>query len=229
METSTFYPDAPPETSSIDGIVREDNEVDWQTIRSATGNSYSSDTTHIYISVVTGDIEDKWLLFQRGIILFDTSSIPDDHIIDSAVFSIYGNYKDNDLSLSDNSGAICLTSSNPASNTSLQFSDYSTIGTTEFATRIGYSSFKIDDYNDFLLNNDGIKQIDKTGVSKFGLRLGCDLDDNEPAWSERDRTLISINAAKIESNIPKLVVKHEKYRYKPDKFGVTGETKRIYG
>lgn len=94
--TSTFYPDADPESTSVDGIVARTNigVSLWGDLRDGAG-TYVVDTDvanslfHLDSSFVTN----KWSKILRGIHLFDTSAISDTDTIDSATLSFYGQAK----------------------------------------------------------------------------------------------------------------------------------------
>ena len=75
-----------------------------------------------------------------------------------------------------------VVSSTPAANTSLTADDFDNVGAVIFAT-MNFSSWVDTDttYNDFVLDSNGIANISKTGVSKFGTRTGLDTGNTAPA------------------------------------------------
>ncbi|MBA7713106.1 hypothetical protein ES703_122104 [subsurface metagenome] len=110
----------------------------------------------------------KWTWLSRGIMLFDTSSIPNDAAIFSAILSLYGLAKYDMNSATPN---INIYSSNPGSNIALVGTDWATLGSIPFCnTPIAYADWNIGVYNDFILNAAGLAAISKTGISKFGIR-----------------------------------------------------------
>jgi len=212
MPQITIYPDADPEVTSVDGwVVHESANDTWANIRGGAGTDASSGApTYAGASVLAGATTDKWSEMYRSIYLFDTSVIPADATITSATYSLYVYNKINGLSLSDAHGGICLVSSAPTSNTALASGDYNNLGTTEFATRIGYSSITVDGYNDMALNASGLAAIDKSGITKFGVRMGADLDNSEPAWviTRESRFLACFSESSGTSKNPKLVINY---------------------
>lgn len=209
--TSTFYPDAHPETTSVDGIALqfygEGAGQSWATLIGAAGNLASDDGINMG-AVISSDKNPAWLRNDRDIVLFDTSSIPDGDTIDSAVFSLYGTVKTDPLSILPD---INIYSSNPASNTALISGDYTSLGSTNLSIAIGFNAFTLSAYNDFILNATGLALIDKAGITKLGIRNeNYDVDAVAPSWSNLLLTLLLGGTADRAGtdNDPKLVVVH---------------------
>ena len=103
-----------------------------------------------------------------------------------------------------------MYSSAPATDTAIVTGDYSTLGSTAFSTAITYAGFSTTGYNDFALNNDGIANISKTGISKFGARnANYDVANVDPATGSASLTsgmdTFAVEAAGTTTD-PKLVV-----------------------
>src|SRR3989338_10335046 len=135
--TSTFYPDANPETSTVDGRIRNSpaggNAV-WSTIHDAADGTtaYDSDTQAGAAMIFAGTSSNGWSDIFRGFFLFDTSSIPDADDVSAPELYLFV-YTDG---LNDNATLdqkINVSDSNPSSNTSLSTADYDTI--TNITTR----------------------------------------------------------------------------------------------
>ena len=212
--SATFYPDAHAETSSVDGDVRQEYSPGagqpWATLVGAAGYSARDSQTTFNLCFFYADtVSNKWLLLDRGIALFDTSSLPDDAIISAATLSFYGQSKADALSAAPN---INIYSSAPAANTALAADDYDSLGATAFCdTAITYSGFSTGGYNDFVLNASGITAILKTGVSKFGIRNAKhDVANSAPPWSSENYSYLAAYAAEQGTGYkPKLVVIYE--------------------
>ena len=210
--TSTFYPDPSVETSSVDGLVRENystgSGISWASIRGGAGVSALDLQTESWPVEVFGDTTtNNWREFRRGAFLFDTSALPDTDSIDSAILSLYGSNKYDNLSATP---TINIYSSAPASDTELVGGDYDSLGSTNYATAITYASWNTAGYNDFTLNASGLAAISATGVSKFGLRSeSFDVNDAEPTWSANGLGF-KIRMADYAGTVndPKLVVTH---------------------
>ena len=189
MPETTFYPDVNPESTSVDGGVGENHShpeaLTWTEITGGVGNEAVDDENISevgFCSAYTAENQDKWLDLYRAIFLFDTSSIPDDAEIISAIFSLYGESKVDDLNVLPN---INIYSSNPAINTALVSGDFDSLGSTPFCdTPITYANWSITGYNDFTLNASGIAAISKTGITKFGVRnANYDVAGVMPTWT----------------------------------------------
>lgn len=204
---STFFPDADPETATVDGRVGRSVVTEaWTTIRTSAGNSVQDAETSgrsawIQTSTTTDQFNEMW----RGIYLFDTSSIPDTDTIDSAIWSLMTVDRARTLLSTTN---VRLTTSNPASDTSLVTGDYANVGTAAIATDVAWDSFTNEVYNDITLTD--LTVISKTGVTKLGTRMQADADDAQPTWGSDDQIYIqpylADNAGTTKD--PKLAVTH---------------------
>jgi hypothetical protein len=180
--TSTFYPDPDPETTTVDGLVRCNSSP--QTFANERGGAGDE----AYPSLTTSRVEiechantNTFRYMGRSHILFDTAAIPDGDTVTGATLSLYGF----DVVTALQADEIALVAGSPASDTDLVPTDYGIahFGATEFAPRIGTGSWSTSAYNDFALNASGLAAVSKTGISRFGLRLGLDLDNQAPPWA----------------------------------------------
>ena len=174
--SSTFYPDAHIESTSVDGYVRHDEALIWQNLVGAAGTSADDDDVHLWAIRLRSRIAgDNWLILDRSIFLFDTSALGAGAVVSAATLSIYGGI-DLRAKVDANSATpdINIYSSNPNTNTALIAGDFDTLGTTPFCdTAITYAGWTEGDpgaSNDFVLNAAGILAIIVDGISKFGLR-----------------------------------------------------------
>lgn len=209
--TSTFYPDADPETTSSDtNLARAGVSEIYATIRGGAGTGFEeSAATSITPRLDATITTDQYSQMNRANFLFDTSSIPDGDTVDSTTFSLVFAAKTDQLSQSYN-----LTSTSPASNTAGAAADYNlaNFGTTKFSTDKTLTDITADDatYNDWALNASGLSNISKTGVSKFGLRFAGDIDNTTPTWVSGHTARTTTNFADQTGTTkdPKLVVVH---------------------
>lgn len=220
MSVLTVQPDADPETSSVDGLVYHSSTNDtFSNLRSGSGtNADDSDTGSQYIGIAAGASDGEWDALWRSIFGFDTSDLTSDARINSATLTLETSLVDTGgLSASD--AKMCLVSANPASDTALVAGDYDSLGTTELATRIEATGGE----DTFTLNQDGLDYINKTGTTHFGLRIGFDLDNNEPSWADY---LITGFYAEYENYEPTLEITYSQRTPKDKR--VTDEISRIY-
>ncbi len=209
MTVSTFFPDADPETSSVDGLViRGSVDEAWATIRAGAGTSATPSDGNGDPAIVTGSTTDQWIEMTRAILVFDTSALPDSDSIHSATLGIVLSAVTDDFSTS-----ISLVRSTPASETDLVSADYGQLGTVKQATDLTIASLTADGatVNNFALNASGLGNISKTARSLFGIRHTPDVDNAEPTWSITDRAQINMSFAEEVSagdDRPRLVVTH---------------------
>lgn len=205
----TFNPDAHVESTSVDGDVRYISADDtWANIHDAVnGNAAYDDAQDNYLGFVQSDgALNDWKQIIRGIWLFNISSISGETIV-SAIFSGYV--------YSVNTGfanqSISLVDSAPASNDDLVVGDYSSLGTTRYATDVALGDLTIDQYNDWPLNGTGVTflqtAVDGDGIVKLGTRMASDLDNTPPTWISDTYSGAPIRTAdSVSGNFPKLIV-----------------------
>lgn len=169
----TMYPDANTEVKSVDGDVYHSN-ASWATVRSATDGTTATDSATSGTFCEAQFYSSNYHI-RRAFLLFDTSSIVDGDTIASATLSVY-TYG---ASISDSGVEVDIVSSSPASNTAIVTGDFDQVGSTVFAS-VASASLGSSAYTDFSLDSNGIANISKTGVSKFGARMNLDTDNSAP-------------------------------------------------
>lgn len=213
--TSTFYPDASPETTTVDGWLRSETaSAGWDPTHDATTGSLAIDNgTTIFarsiLNTATGACD-----IIRSMTLFDTSVIGTD-AISSATYSLYG---DAILANADNDGDdfITVVESFPASNTALTTADFDQVGDAinnpteaiDAGNRLDIGSMSTVAYNDFAFNSTGIGMINKSGVTKLGFREGHDVLDSPVASGAGNSIRVFAADQTGTTQDPKLVVEH---------------------
>lgn len=201
----TFYPDADPESTSVDGsVVYWTGSVSWDTLHdSSDGSGTYPSNDSMQVLITAGSTTDTWSKLNRCFLLFDTSALPDTATIVSATLSLYGSSKSDLLYITPSLGVY---SSSPASDTNLVNGDYDQVGGTLYSDVISYNSISTSGYNDFTLNSSGMAAISKTGISKFSVRnYNYDALDTEPDWTQAmSSTLTFYSADKGSGYKPKL-------------------------
>ena len=185
--TLTAYPDANPETTSVDGQATHDYGPGlgqtWAIIIAAVGTGAAdSATTHSMPFFQSDSGTGNWKQLGRGIALFDTSSLTAAAIISAAIQSFYGSAKADALGITPDANIV---SSAPASNTALATGDFDSLGAAAWCdTAVTYANWLITGYNDFAYNATGLAGISKTGITKTGIRnANYDISGTPPAWS----------------------------------------------
>lgn len=180
LGTAVYYPDSNAEFTSVDGRSQYDNlETVWATVRNATAGTSSSDGAAEDYFCRTQLSGGSFYVIYRGFFLFDTSSLPDATTITAATISLWATTVTN-----TDSPDLDIVSSSPASNTAIVNADYDQVGSTVYAST-AIASLSTGAYNIFTLDSNGIANITKTGVSKFGTRVSRDTDDTAPTGDNR--------------------------------------------
>ncbi len=209
--TSTFYPDANAESTSVDGRAgNSTSSQSWGTKVAGSGTDHddSTDIESVFY-VQSGAVLDEWAVLRRAFYLFDTSAIPDTDTVTSATLSVKGTFKGDNLSVTPD---LNVYASTPASNTAIADGDYSNVGTTAFSTAVSYANYLVDgSFTDWALNASGIAAVTVSGVSKFSLRnASYDVANVSPTWSSAQTTQMNGYYADNTGTTsdPKLVVVH---------------------
>ena len=208
MATLTVYPDADPESATVDGTAgRASVDETFATIRGGAGTQNNSTSTNNPISISSSGTSDQFSAMNRGFTLFDTSALTADATISNAVLSLAFSSKNNEL------GAPVLhaTSSAPASNTNLVNGDYAIAGFGSSFGSIAYADVTADSttYNDITLSSPDNGKISKTSITKLGLLLGWDINNSfTGTWASGVNSRFNfINAETAGTSAdPKLVV-----------------------
>lgn len=207
--TLTVYPDANPETTSVDGrAIRNGVSETWATLIAGAGVSASDTVTDVNFNGTPDAVLDKWARLDRVITLFDTSALGSTATISSAVLSLWGNSKSDPTGLTPN---IDIYTSTPASNTALVAGDFSQIGSvSQTGAPISYAGWNgAGAYNAFTFDATGRGNISKTSVSKFGVRnANYDVAASAPTWNALASIDIGFAMADTAdtTNDPKLVI-----------------------
>lgn len=202
--TTTFYPNANVETTSVDGSALRNANETFPTIRAEAGMASQDSDTAASCFLSCSATTSQYQILQRLFFLFDTSAIGSGNTVTAATLSLYA------LTKSSGNGVIeaAIVSSLPASNTAIVAADYSTLGTTDFAPRLTSTAATTSAYNDFVLNSSGLAAISTTSITKLGCRPGVDVDAGTPPWTSNAFSRIEFSLADTTGTTrdPKFVV-----------------------
>ena len=168
-DTFIFRPD-------IDGYALQATDGNYAAMRDGAGESTLSGSSTVvsafYIAAAaTGT---NWNSMRRGILAFNTSNIPDDAIITSGIFSIYGTSKSSGVGSPD----IVITGGILASNTSLANGDYGGFSSTIYANNITYAGYSDAGRNNWTLNANGLLAVSKKYSTVIFIRDSWDIDNS---------------------------------------------------
>ena len=208
--TSVFYPDADPESSTVDGFVRRHYDDNWSSIRSKLGTQYYSDEASGWVtSLQTKGTTNEWDNMGRGVFTFNTGSIPDTDTVTDATFSFY--VKDVQGTSAFGGMSLAITDHDNYQNTHVSGWDYkiSRFG-DRYASDTPITSYSGGSYHDHQFTNAGREMVDKTGITFIGTITAEELDNNEPSW--QSNKYMKVNAYNADetgtTKDPKLVVEH---------------------
>jgi len=232
MAEATFYPDADPEDTSVDGHAQVlTTEQTWHELVVKAGTTREDDGNYLRVIIRSDDTQDLWAWLYRSILLFDLSSLSG-YTVTGASLYVYGESNPDNLGISP---SINVFASSPASDTAIIPADYNTLGTTPFCdTPIAIASWETGtpgNPNIFALNAAGLAAINTAiagdGIVKLGLRevtydVADELDpgNHDPTWSsEQFSSFIGWSVDKGTTYRPKLVVTYEEVVAKPRSHG----------
>jgi hypothetical protein len=183
FDTLTKYPDAHPETTTVDGCVwHAVAENTFATFVGGAGTNVT-DNSSVDSSVFlwSGATSPKFQRLQRGIFLFDASSIKSKFPV-ATTLSLYYYGKDSGVGSSD----LLVMSASPASNTALAAGDYDSLGTTSYGSLP--SANWGGTYDDIAFNSNGMAGIramfSTTGIIKLGTKFAWDFNASYTgAWA----------------------------------------------
>ena len=180
IKTLTVFPNPTrPGTTSVDGDIGTNSNTDYATAHSIANCTDCSTpgtiTTEHSVGVVSGVTLYSVI---RAVLNFDTSVLPPSAVISSATLSVKTQAQHLDYQTGD---SVRLVRNSISSDVNYATSDFNSIGTQAQATAdIAVASMSTGVYNDFTLNTAGIANINRTGVSHFGLRLVSDINGTQP-------------------------------------------------
>lgn len=204
FNTLTVYPDSGSGSTTVDGYVERSGVAQTFANIIAGAGTGSGVSISNGPTLISDTVFNQYTTLVRTIATFDTSALTAGATISAATLSVWGAAVAN--ALGDDDFHIC--SSTPASNNALVNADYGQLGATSFGSVV-YASYVTSAYNNITLNASGITNISKTGISKFGTRLGWDINSSfGGTWVTGNFTYFTYFDADVAGTTtdPKLVV-----------------------
>jgi PKD repeat protein len=171
-----------------DGYVSEDTDSNWQTIRDAAGDAYlnTAAITYAEVRLESSTTSGEYTTNRRGVVFLNASDIPDDAVLDSAIFGVYGISKNAGLG-SPNLSLVGFTGTPGVAAT-----QYNNFDVTPYSDDITYQNYNSAGYNNFTLNAAGLANISYTGTGFTNFMLMNEWDrTNNPynlTWSSGTTT-----------------------------------------
>jgi len=191
---ATFYPDANPETSTCDGIVKGSSQGTWATLIGGSANYVDDSGADGDLLVQATGTSNQYEQYRHVFFGFDTSSIGSGQTVDSATLRLsFDNQR--------TSGSMGLASqiypSFPAANTALATGDYMAFGSipstplTDSARSMESESFDRTNITQ-TLNADGRAAIDMEGVTNLGIGVTAAHESGSPTWASGHAAKVNI-------------------------------------
>lgn len=184
FSTLTQYPGSIGTDNPVDGYIANVGGAGdpFSTVQSASTGTSTDTATDDSIPCQDSYNGSNYVI-RRGVFCFDTSSLTSGAIVSSVVFSIAGS---GSATVNADTRTAYIVAATPAATNTLSTSDYSLVGSTTFASML-FSSWTTTDgtYNDFTLDSNGIANISKTGITKYGVRTSGDISVSAPTGTNR--------------------------------------------
>lgn len=216
LASSTFNPDAHPETTSVDGRASQaygaGAGVAWATIIAAGGNGASdNDAAQVIFDILCDTGSNTWRSLTRSFFLFDTSTLGSSVVL-KALMSVSGDAKDDPATAITPTWSIYET--NPASNTQIVAGDFDAVfGVALSNNTFTFAGTDAGGYNGLELNSLGLSKISTSSITKFGIRnTNYDTASVAPNWTSGKYTYVDIKYADNGSLKPKLTVTYTRIR-----------------
>lgn len=168
----TFY------TSNADAYVSYSDETYVDCNSAPTGTGISTTGTDIYIGqeVQAG----PYYIIYRAAFYFDTSTLPDTAIIESATLTLFGW----NGFIEDNFNVVIQNGQPTYPHNPLELADFNRTYYSGNGGSLSTASWVDDDFNDIELNSDGLSWINVAGTTKLMLRSDTDINVEEPTGDE---------------------------------------------
>lgn len=177
-----FIPDKHVEVTSVDGYAYRNigGSTGWADIHNGAGTNVDDSASYLGAVIASSVTTPTWASIWRGILLFDTSSIPSNAVITRARLRLccYVIYKGADWGVK-----LVIVEANPASNVALATVDYQCLSATPLSSMISLVELYVGQFYEFEIAIEHFDVIDKDGITKLGLRdYQHDCLNQAPSW-----------------------------------------------
>lgn len=194
MAVKIRFPDAHPETDSVDGgaaaVYTPGQPVvgaTWDTAHDSPGTEATvSDSNSIGDTMIRAySVTDKYDIWRRQIVVFNNPGLSAGDTITAVTVQWANVSVDNDFG-----GSVTLDTAAPASNTEIVAGDYNSFGgvkQTDTDLVLGSMSTGLNNLNTITLNATGRGNTPKGAVSKWMWRIVSDFDDSPVTWASGEQ------------------------------------------
>jgi len=169
--------------SAVESPERHSMNSTFTSLRNGVGTVLYDDPEYKSMWVTSNNTaSNRYDMLARAARIYDTSSIPDNATIISVNETVYGNYYEDGLGISD----IGVTGFTPATPGVIVIADFNTYGNTRYATDLNRDTdLDVDRWNTWVYNAAGIANISKTGNTNVMHRFKWDIDNSTSGltWS----------------------------------------------
>jgi len=191
LKTPYVYADS--YNASSDDSIRSVN-VDWATAHNATTGIIRNTTSYFIGSYLW---ESSQYFCERAFLNFDTSAFGDSDTIGTSSLFIYVEGKQSSVQNT-------YTVYDSTAGDTIVADDYNNFGSDAFSNSLNHNDITTNSWQEFVLNDDGKANINKTGISKFSIREGnYDVANSAPVGVELRLINVTDNS---QTNKPYLIV-----------------------
>jgi hypothetical protein len=155
----------------------------WTSIRTGSGTSYSNTTTAGTMTRITCHADtDKYYAIRRAGFAFDTAAVGAGSTVSAVVLNLYSTdtYHVNTYDTVDSS--LNVVSFAPSNAGAFAAADFNSFGSTIYCA-MAYATYTVSNgYKNFTLDSVGRENINKTGITVYGVRVGSDISGTGLTW-----------------------------------------------
>jgi PKD repeat protein len=207
-------------TAAGDGRVERmiPTSTTFSDIRDGPGTTGYSTGNDSIARIESANVSNEFNYMDRGVLIFNTSALPDDATITSAKIGMY--VIERNITLGNSN--ISLTKFTVAG--TINSSDYQNFNDILLTDEKNISTMPSFQYHNFTLNALGRSNISLTGESGFGVRTTFDINNVQPTWVERAATFIRFNTAENVTFAPFIEISYTNTTGPVASFSATPQT-----
>jgi len=213
MTQTTFFSQASAaQETTHDAYTSRDTDPtnnSWASFQNGAGTASVYNSTSLLARITSGS--SAWVVFHRSQMVYDTSAIGTDDITAAKWECVARGTS----AVDDYTASVTLCASDPANDHYSVAADYADIGGTKYSADLAIASQTHDNttYTTFTMISAGIAAINKTGITKLGIILKEDFDDDEPSeanvlYDQSSWNCWSTDETESGERRPRLVVTH---------------------